>query len=149
MITQKRCVKSCKHLQFKGKVVVDIPRREGKNDSALVSFEIVPPEQITVHEEYIVYDTLGIIGSVGGTLGLFIGFSFSGLVSSIMEICLNVFISKRKNEVNPSNDVIKVQPIQLSETNQVFTVEQSKLHDILLRIESLENNSRFAHDNQL
>ena len=137
-------------MQFKGTVVVDIPRREGKNDSALVSFEIVPPEQITVHEEYIVYDTLGIIGSVGGTLGLFIGFSFSGLVSSIMEMCLNVSISrKRKNEVKPSNDVIKVEPIELSETNQVFTVEQSKLHDILLRIESLENNSRFAHDNQL
>ena len=30
---------------------------------------------ITVHEEYVVYDFNGIVGTVGGSLGLFIGFS--------------------------------------------------------------------------
>ena len=32
--------------------------------------------EITVEEEYKIYDLSGIIGTVGGSLGLFIGFSF-------------------------------------------------------------------------
>ena len=37
-----------------------------------------------VFEEYLIYDFVSIIGSIGGTLGLFIGFSFSKLVSVIL-----------------------------------------------------------------
>ena len=33
-------------------------------------------QEVTVNEEYKVYDFNGILGSVGGSLGLFIGFSF-------------------------------------------------------------------------
>ena len=40
---------------------------------------------IDVHEEYLVYDSTGFIGSVGGTLGLFIGFSFREIVNLIIE----------------------------------------------------------------
>ena len=38
-----------------------------------------------MHEEYFIIDSLGLIGSVGGTLGVFIGFSFSGLIINIIE----------------------------------------------------------------
>ena len=34
-----------------------------------------------VFEEYLIYDIMGMIGSVGGTLGMFIGFSMDGVVS--------------------------------------------------------------------
>ena len=34
-----------------------------------------------VFEEYLIYDIMGVIGSVGGTLGMFIGFSMDGVVS--------------------------------------------------------------------
>ena len=37
-----------------------------------------------VFEEYLIYDFVSIIGSIGGTLGLFIGFSFSKLVSIML-----------------------------------------------------------------
>ena len=37
-----------------------------------------------VFEEYLIYDFVSIIGSIGGTLGLFIGFSLSKLVSIIL-----------------------------------------------------------------
>ena len=40
---------------------------------------------IDVQEEYLVYDSTGFIGSVGGTLGLFIGFSFREIVNLIIE----------------------------------------------------------------
>ena len=32
-------------------------------------------------EEYFIYDVRDVIGSVGGTLGMFIGFSFTGVIS--------------------------------------------------------------------
>ena len=35
--------------------------------------------------EYIITDTMGMIGSVGGTFGMFIGFSMTGVISSIIE----------------------------------------------------------------
>ena len=37
-----------------------------------------------VQEEYLIHDSMSIIGSVGGTLGLFIGFSFSKVLSFII-----------------------------------------------------------------
>ena len=44
----------------------------------------VDGEEITVHEEYIVYDFNGIVGTVGGSLGLFVGFSFLDLILLII-----------------------------------------------------------------
>ena len=38
-----------------------------------------------VHEEYILYDEVAIVGSIGGTLGLFIGFSFRDIVVYILD----------------------------------------------------------------
>ena len=37
---------------------------------------------MVVYEEYLIYNTMGMIGSVGGTLGIFIGFSVTGFISS-------------------------------------------------------------------
>ena len=46
-----------------------------------------------VHEEYILYDEVAIVGSIGGTLGLFIGFSFRDIVVYILDklrhYCIN------------------------------------------------------------
>ena len=36
-----------------------------------------------VYEEYLIYDAMGMIGSVGGTLGMFVGFSMTGTISWI------------------------------------------------------------------
>ena len=40
-----------------------------------------PPLTSTLYEEYVIYDVYGMIGSVGGTLGIFIGFSCSSVLS--------------------------------------------------------------------
>ena len=45
-----------------------------------------------IHREYLVYDPLDFIGTVGGTLGLFVGFSFFGLWD-IVEY-LSAFVKK-------------------------------------------------------
>ena len=55
-----------------------IPRKEFKNfDGFPHWFELrIDESKVKVSEEYKVYDFNGILGSVGGSLGLFIGFSF-------------------------------------------------------------------------
>ena len=41
-----------------------------------------PTNKAIVNQEYLIYDWIGLIGSVGGSLGLFLGFSFLDLIYS-------------------------------------------------------------------
>ena len=41
-------------------------------------------EEMQVQSEYLIYDFNGLLGFIGGTLGLFIGFSFYGFISTIL-----------------------------------------------------------------
>ena len=36
--------------------------------------------------EYFIYDTLSMVGTVGGTLGLFVGFSFYDFISMVIDV---------------------------------------------------------------
>ena len=59
--------------------------------------------KMKVEEEFLVYDFVGMLGSIGGTLGLFIGFSLFGLISFILENIHDVlkqFVSKQSNKEN-------------------------------------------------
>ena len=55
-----------------------------------MTYQFVRPEYVEVHEEYVIYDAIGMIGSVGGTLGMFIGFSFTNIISSIINYLKHV-----------------------------------------------------------
>ena len=58
-------------------------------------------EQAIVNTEYLICDLNSMIGSIGGTLGLFIGFSFSNIISfaiSQLKNFLNHCISCRDDE---------------------------------------------------
>ena len=52
-----------------------------------------PSSTAQVQEEYLLYDETGVIGSVGGTLGLFIGFSFRDIIAYLIKkirvYCIN------------------------------------------------------------
>ena len=50
-----------------------------------IYYKFVRPLKSKVYEEYLITDTIGLIGSVGGTLGLFVGFSFSNILTYIMQ----------------------------------------------------------------
>ena len=39
-----------------------------------------------VQKEYRIYDTPGMVGTVGGSLGLFLGFSFYGVISEVLDL---------------------------------------------------------------
>ena len=46
-----------------------------------------------IHIEYLIYDTLSLIGTIGGTLGLFVGFSFYDFLAMIIH-----FVFKKTEE---------------------------------------------------
>ena len=43
------------------------------------------PRTKTNYEEFIIYDFVGMLGSFGGALGLFVGFSFVGCISTFLK----------------------------------------------------------------
>ena len=71
-----------------------------RSDNSFNSFQFfyrIPSNSTTLYEEYWVYDGINTIGSVGGTLGMCIGFSFTGLLSYLIKILQHAtFIFKTK-----------------------------------------------------
>ena len=53
-----------------------------------------PTEVATLNEEFYVISFLSLIGWIGGTLGMFFGFSFSGALFTVLDfleiICLKI-----------------------------------------------------------
>ena len=44
-----------------------------------------PSKQGKLHEEYLLYDGAGILGVIGGTLGIFVGWSFRDITSLVFD----------------------------------------------------------------
>ena len=75
-------LKTCVTTQYLGKI-------EAEYDSvlnyAVILYKFALPLKAKVYEEYLITDGITLIGSVGGTLGLFIGFSVSNVVYFIVD----------------------------------------------------------------
>ena len=69
-------------------------------------FEFENPGKVTLHTEYILYDLISMVGNVGGTLGLFIGFSFTGLIAFVLQSFLKImeYIEKRSNKITEQGE---------------------------------------------
>lgn len=108
-----KCKKSCTTLQYSGKVLYE---RLWDENGMKVSFRYKTPEDTTVFEEYLVYDTIGVIGAVGGTLGMCIGFSFTNLTHFVM-MCIQTVINfvkkepmKKGEEISAQDDLVTNNP---------------------------------------
>ena len=75
-----------------GRPLVQTGKKE--NTRSIIWSYTFTSEFTDVFEEYLVYDTTGIIGSVGGTLGLFVGFSFRDVIFYLIDY-LKDFINLR------------------------------------------------------
>ena len=80
--TYDECPRSCSMTQYSGTITFDIA--QGSNIST-VDYRFAIPLITKVYEQYVICDFITMIGSVGGTLGLFIGFSFSNMFVCIIE----------------------------------------------------------------
>ena len=87
------CPKLCTTVDYNGELAVSGPvKLLPYNPSATYVFEYkFKHSSVIVYKEYIIYDAISMIGSVGGTLGMCIGFSFTGLVACVINLIHRVF----------------------------------------------------------
>ena len=67
-----------------------------KKTNFIVTYIFQPPETLLLIEEYYVVPTLDLIGLIGGTLGMFVGFSIYGTFSDGLRLALSI-VKKMKN----------------------------------------------------
>ena len=85
-IGRENLIKPCTLLQYKS---VGATWYNPKRNEAIFRMTFQKPPRVTVKEEYLIYDLLTMIGAVGGTLGIFIGFSFHDLFQGILSSCMS------------------------------------------------------------
>ena len=88
-----KCLKQIKVTRYKGKV--EKRKHNWRNKIASVLAVELPSDTKWVHEEYYIFDELGLLGFIGGSLGLFVGFSFYGYIVEILDILTSMFPFKQ------------------------------------------------------
>ena len=82
IITMDKHLKTCTTINYSGKIMTE------KSDHVLnelgIQYNFALPLRAKVYQEFLITDAIDLVGSVGGMLGLFIGFSFSNIVTSMM-----------------------------------------------------------------
>ena len=90
------CPKLCSTLEYSGEVTTQRPAL--RNTNFTLVYDFLSSDTTTVYNEYLIYDAITMIGSVGGTLGMCIGFSFSGVISNL----INIFVKCQLESGNTS-----------------------------------------------
>ena len=75
--------KTCSIYQYSGDFEYWTIEEDGRaKDKRTFSFGwwFPTPAMVKIHEEYLIYDTITLTSAIASTLGMFIGFSFSGVV---------------------------------------------------------------------
>ena len=80
------CPKPCTTLEFHGESTWLGNLSKYSNGTHGISYQFDSPQSVTVHEEYFIYNSISMIASVGGTLGMCIGFSFTNTVSCLISL---------------------------------------------------------------
>ena len=70
-IRDEKCPKPCSHFSLE-KITKHIP----SNDAISLVQLYYSDDYMTLYEEYLIFDLNSIVGLIGGSLGLFLGFSF-------------------------------------------------------------------------
>ena len=88
LTVKPKVLKPCTRIHYKGMANID-PSGFGlakKLNQASCRLQFKDPPMTTVKEEYLIYDYVGLVSSVGGTLGICVGISFYGVIETIMDI---------------------------------------------------------------
>ena len=80
-----KCSKACTTFEYSGTIVTH-PEVFNNSRSTGLGFWFNGENEMVVSEEYLIYEITGVIGSIGGTLGLFIGFSFLDISTKLINI---------------------------------------------------------------
>ena len=92
-------------------------------NQAKFKLQFITPPRVIVKEEYLIYDAIGMVSAIGGTMGLCISFSFSGLTALILRCFENALCHECESSEQICNDqkqgIRKVTSCKVSE--QVIT----------------------------
>ena len=94
-----------------------------------------------VKEEYVIYDLLAMIGSVRGTMGLFIGFSFANMSDWLIKhtvLGLNKF--KKNKESSECEITISILDYRQTKFEDRVEVLEQKMDERLTKIEKMLKN---------
>ena len=81
-----RCRIQCTRFEYNGKdIAIDSDKFQTGNNSATLAL-YYGSDSRTVLKEYWIYDEIGLIGNLGGSLGLIMGFSVFGFISDILDV---------------------------------------------------------------
>ena len=103
------------------------------------------PKTVSVDEEYLIYDLVAMIGAIGGTLGLCIGFSFfdsCGFIISYLEQGFEKLSLKKGKKVVPSTIVREVRPSYQTIINGKLEAISESVAKIEVKFSAMENEMR-------
>ena len=92
------CERSCKMNYYIGSKKT-LATEMGRQSDFELSF-VMATTSVNTESEYVIYDIAGMVGSIGGSMGLFIGFSFMDFIFKIVDVFEDI-INKR-NFVQPT-----------------------------------------------
>ena len=95
-----KCPRPCSITKYSGKL--DFWEPNAIEKSFTFNLRFAPPVNATVFEEYLIYNFVGMIGTIGGTLGLFMGFS----CCCILNLITNIF--KKQTYQTFKEGIIKI-----------------------------------------
>ena len=137
MRKNSKCLPACSQTsyQIRSEYKEDLEKPDAKRNITF-SFRFIG-NTIKVEEEYLIHDFVGMLGSIGGTLGLFIGFSFLGGISFLLQQ-IHAFFENYSMQ-NMITDVIfkKDDPIKVVPTNECLFVKNVD-YNLRTKIEQIE-----------
>ena len=89
---KQKCPRPCSHVQYKSLGKSTEKATNDINRNFTFAFMFLSYAATTVHQEYYIFDEIGMISSVGGTLGMFIGVSFNNVISAILDAVKTLFL---------------------------------------------------------
>ena len=82
----QNCLNPCEMITYKdSRLELNEPMYVENSGPTRVRFELVMNNIRKIEKQVLVYDTIDVIGAIGGSLGLFLGFSFFDVISKCLD----------------------------------------------------------------
>ena len=125
-------LKPCNTLEFLGKIKSS--HNFADNYQSLFMYTFNNPGLTIVHEEYMIFDFVTMIGSIGGTLGLCIGFSYTNTISYLLGYLKNTIKKCQGN--SHDQDLQVIAPMNQAIVNEISMLEKfSVIEDLCKNME--------------
>ena len=85
-----KCLNPCKMITYKDSQLELTESTFMKTGQTLANFELIMNDIRKIEKQALVYDTNDVIGTIGGSLGLFLGFSFFDVISKCLDLIMHL-----------------------------------------------------------